>query len=275
MKKGRIGIFDSGYGGLTVLKNIVQLLPEYDYIYLGDNARAPYGSKSHDLVYQYTQESVQWLFEAGADLVILACNTASAKALRTLQQNWLPTHYPHKKILGVIRPTAEYFGVSGQSFDLGILGTPGTITSNTYIDELSIYAPKVKAIQHACPLWVPFIEEGLIHLQPFHEIIVKDINTLLESSPQLNTVLLACTHYPLILNELLQLYPHISFISQGPIVAKSLQHYLSQHPVIDQQLSKRSQQEFFTTDDATEFSTRGTRFFENEILAQKIILFEN
>lgn len=275
LNKGNIGIFDSGYGGLTVLKNIIDLLPEYNYIYLGDNARAPYGAKSFDLVNEYTQQSVQWLFEQGADLVILACNTASAKALRYLQQNWLPLHYPKKRILGVIRPTAEYFGALNKEFHLGILGTIGTISSNTYLEELNQWAPKVKVAQHACPLWVPFIEEGLIHMDSFHKVIQKDIATLLKDSDSLKTILLACTHYPLILKDLKHLYPTLKFISQGPIVAESLKRYLHKHADWSAHLSKNQIRKFYTTDDAQEFSQQGSRFFERHIRAEKINLINH
>lgn len=276
MGKGHIGIFDSGYGGLTVLKNIVELLPEYDYMYLGDNARAPYGPKSFELVYQYTIESVAWLFNQGCELVVLACNTASAKALRKLQREWLPLHYPEKKVLGVIRPTAEYIGALGFDKPLGILGTTGTVNSKTYVEEIKIFSPKTVVYQHACPLWVPFIEDGLIHLESFKPVILKDLDFLLKQDDHIDQVLLACTHYPLILDKLNKLTDgKVNFISQGPIVAESLVDYLNRQETIKNKIGKNGKRLFFTTDDAISFTNQGSRFFAAPIQAEKINLNSN
>lgn len=276
MGKGHIGIFDSGYGGLTVLKNIVALLPEYDYMYLGDNARAPYGPKSFELVYQYTIESVAWLFDQGCELVVLACNTASAKALRKLQREWLPVHYPEKKVLGVIRPTAEYIGHLKLEKPLGILGTTGTVSSKTYVTEINNYSPQTTVYQQACPLWVPFIEDGLIHMKAFKPIISKDLDLLFKQNKDIQNILLACTHYPLILDKLNEITnAKINFISQGPIVANSLADYFQRHIQLENKLGKNNKRLFFTTDDAASFTTQGSRFYEASILAEKITLNPN
>ncbi|HLS71138.1 MAG TPA: glutamate racemase [Chitinophagaceae bacterium] len=271
MGKGSIGIFDSGYGGLTVLKDIVTLLPNYNYIYLGDNARSPYGSKSFDIIYEYTKEAVEWLFNHNCNLVILACNTASAKALRKLQQEWLPIYYPNKKLLGVIRPTAELIGTKTNNKTLGILGTKGTIKSCSYIKEIQNFFPEVAIYQQACPLWVPFIEEGLIENHTLKEIIITDLQLLFNQNKDIQTVLLACTHYPLIKNLLEDATEgKIKFISQGPIVACSLKKYLERHSKLDKSLSKDGEQYFYTTDNASSFEKRASLFYGKNIKAQKI-----
>lgn len=271
MKKGYIGIFDSGYGGLTVLKDIVTLLPNYNYIYLGDNARSPYGSKSFDIIYEYTKEAVTWLFTQNCNLVILACNTASAKALRKLQQEWLPYYFPEKKVLGVIRPTAELIGNLTNNKTLGILGTKGTVKSCSYIKEIQKFFPEIKTYQQACPLWVPFIEEGLIKDITLKKIIKTDLQLLFKQNKDIRTVLLACTHYPLIKSLLEELTEgKIQFISQGPIVASSLKEYLQRHTVLDKSLSKNGKQFFYTTDNALNFEKQASLFYGKNIIAQKI-----
>jgi len=273
-KKGAIGIFDSGYGGLTILKEIVQILPEYNYIYLGDNARAPYGSRSFDTVYRYTWEAVQWFFEQGCNLVILACNTASAKALRTIQQNNLPLlNDKHKRVLGVIRPTAEVIGNYTNSQHIGILGTTGTIQSNSYLLEIEKFFPSVNVYQQACPLWVPLIENNE-HLTKGADYFVKKyIDQLMEQSASIDTLLLACTHYPLLLDKINNHTPaDIKIITQGNIVALSLKDYLQRHPSIEEMCLKNNTIQFYTTDNATLFNTQAAIFWNNKIESKQISL---
>jgi len=273
-KKGAIGIFDSGYGGLTILKEIVQILPEYNYIYLGDNARAPYGSRSFDTVYRYTWEAVQCFFEQGCTLVILACNTASAKALRTIQQNNLPLlNDKHKRVLGVIRPTAEVIGNYTNSKHIGILGTTGTIQSNSYLLEIEKFFPSVNVYQQACPLWVPLIENNE-HLTKGADYFVKKyIDQLMEQSANIDTLLLACTHYPLLLDKISNHTPaDIKIITQGNIVALSLKDYLQRHPAIEELCIKNQTIQFYTTDNAALFNTQAAIFWNNKIESKQINL---
>ncbi len=266
MKK--IGIFDSGYGGLTILKDIQRILPEYDYIYLGDNARAPYGTRSFEVVYQFTLQAVKKLFELDCDLVILACNTASAKALRTIQQNDLPNIAPEKKVLGVIRPTAEQIGKFTSSGVVGILGTPGTVSSESYLIEIHKQYPNITVCQKACPLWVPLIENNK-HDSTGGQIIIKeDFLDLLKINPKIDTVLLACTHYPIIENQLnLLAGEKIQIVSQGEIVARSLKDYLSRHVKLDEKLEKNGLTKYFTTEHPKEFSNKALQFIGNAISA--------
>src|ERR1700753_3916758 len=226
-----IGIFDSGYGGLTVFRSIIQQLPDYDYVYIGDTARAPYGNRSFQTIHQYTWECVQWLFKQGCPLVILACNTASAKALRTIQQRDLLNEDPAKRVLGVIRPTAEVIGNYSQSKEIGVLGTKGTVQSNSYGIEIGNFFPDVKVYQQACPLWVPLIENGE-HDKPGADYFVKQyLDQVIAQSTDIDTILLACTHYPLLQSKIEAYLPkHIKTISQGGIVAESLKDYLGRHP---------------------------------------------
>lgn len=266
MKK--IGVFDSGYGGLTVLKDIVSLLPQYDYIYLGDNARAPYGTRSYDVVYQFTLQAVKKLFELDCDLVILACNTASAKALRSIQQNDLPIMAPNKKVLGVIRPTAEQIGKFTSSNVVGVLGTPGTISSESYLIEIHKHYPNIKVLQKACPLWVPLIENNK-HLSNGGQIIIEeDFNALLALDDRMDTVLLACTHYPIVQNQLQALSKNqISIISQGKIVARSLKDYLMRHSNLESQLSKNRDIKFYTSENPEVFNNNALQFIGHPIYA--------
>src|SRR5258706_15549834 len=225
-----IGVFDSGYGGLTVLKELVHKLPQYDYLYLGDNARSPYGTRSYQTVYHYTLECVKWFFAQGCSLVILACNTASAKALRTIQQNDLPLIDPAKRVLGVIRPTAEVIGDFTKTNSIGILGTTGTIQSDSYQIEVNKIYPGVKVFQQACPMWVPLVENNEHETAGADYFIEKDIKKLLFRSEDIDTILLDCTHYPLMLNGIKKFTPpHIKIISQGEIVADSLSNYFIRH----------------------------------------------
>jgi glutamate racemase len=266
MKKSPIGVFDSGYGGLTVLKEIKNLLPQYDFIYLGDNARTPYGTRSFETVYEYTLESVKWLFAQNCPLIILACNTASAKALRTIQQKFLPEYNPEKRVLGVIRPTAEIIGNYSRSKKIGILGTAGTVRSESYLIEIEKFFPGIKVFQHACPMWVPLVENNEYNSEGADFFIKKDINLLLKKSSEIDTVLLACTHYPLLLEKIKQNLPkNIKVISQGNIVAKSLADYLQRHAEIEVKCSKNSTLEFFTTDSTEDFDKHSETFFGEKV----------
>ena len=266
MVKQPIGIFDSGYGGLTVLKEITALLPQYDYLYLGDNSRAPYGNKSYNTVYAYTLQSVQWLFAQGCHLVILACNTASAKALRSIQQKNLPQLAPQKRVLGVIRPTAEVIGNLTQSHHVGILGTTGTVESGSYILEIQKFFPQLSVTQEACPLWVPLIENNEQHSKEASAIIEKNVKGLLQKDDKIDTILLACTHYPLITDQILKHTPkHVQLISQGSIVAQSLQQYLQRHTGMESRISKNQTLEFYTTGDTQDFDNHSTSFFGRQV----------
>jgi glutamate racemase len=271
--KKPIGVFDSGYGGLTVLKEIVQVLPQYDYLYLGDNARAPYGPRSFETIYQYTLEAVEWFFDQGCELVILACNTASAKALRTIQQKDLPNLAPGKRVLGVIRPTTEIIGNFTQTGNIGILGTNGTVMSNSYPIEIEKFFPTIRVFQEACPMWVPLIENGEFNQTGADYFVQKNLQQLLAQSTEIDTVLLACTHYPLMLEKIQQFAPsNIQFVSQGEIVAKSLARYLEKHSNMANKCSRTGEIQFFTTDDSTDFNKQAALFFGTPILSQHIDL---
>jgi glutamate racemase len=272
-KNCTIGIFDSGYGGLTVFKSIVNKLPNYDYLYLGDNARSPYGDHSFDTVYKYTLECVEWLFSQGCPLVILACNTASAKALRTIQQVDIPKKYPNKRVLGVIRPTAEIIGEFTQRKNIGIMGTRGTISSKSYPIEINKFFPELKVYQQSCPMWVPLIENNE-HLSEGADFFVqKYINQLLVQSNELDCILLACTHYPLLLPKISKYLPtNIKLLTQGEIVANSLADYLKRHNEIDLQLTKNSHKTFYTTGEVAVFDENASLFMGQTVKATKIII---
>lgn len=263
-----IGIFDSGYGGLTVLKSIVRQLPQYDYVYLGDNARTPYGTRSFETVYAYTLECVQHLFGLGCQLVILACNTASAKALRNIQQLDLPIIAPDRRVLGVIRPTTEVIGTYSKTGHIGILATRGTVTSESYTVEIEKFFPDLNVYQEACPMWVPLVENGE-HNSPGADYFVQQhLDRLLSHSSDIDTVLLACTHYPLLLPKIRQYVPeNLTILSQGDIVASSLQDYLHRHPEIDAQCSKGQSLKFYTTDSAAEFEEKAGLFWGEPVRA--------
>ena len=268
-----IGIFDSGYGGLTVLKEIKKALPQYDYLYLGDNARSPYGPRSFETVYDYTLQSVKWLFAQGCPLIILACNTASAKALRTIQQKYLPKYAAEKRVLGVIRPTAEIIGNYSSTKNIGILGTKGTIQSESYLIEVDHFFPELKVHQHACPMWVPLVENNEYASAGADYFIKKDIEALLNQSSQIDTVLLACTHYPLLQNKIKKyLPPSIKLISQGEIVSNSLQDYLLRHKEIEEKCSKSGRVEFFTTDSTRDFDRHSAIFFGESVVSKHVDL---
>ena len=265
-KPSPIGVFDSGYGGLTILKEIESLLPQYDFIYLGDNARTPYGTRSYDTVYEYTLQCVKWLFEQGCSLVILACNTASAKALRTIQQKDLPELNEGKRVLGVIRPTAEIIGNYTASNQIGVLGTKGTVQSQSYLIEIEKLFPGINVFQHACPMWVSLVENYEYDSEGADYFIKKDIDALLSKSPNIDTILLACTHYPLLIKKIKKhLSACIKIISQGEIVAASLVDYLARHPEMDEKCSKNSRLQFFTTDAQADFDKHSAIFFGKKV----------
>lgn len=271
--KAPIGVFDSGYGGLTVLKEIVKLLPAYDYIYLGDNARAPYGPRSFDAVYHYTWQCVQWFFKQNCSLVILACNTASAKALRTIQQNNLPVTAPDKRVLGVIRPTTERVGEFTKTGSVGVLGTTGTVQSQSYLIEIEKFFPEVKVYQQACPMLVPLIENTEYETEGADFFIRKYLKKLLTKSDKIDTILLACTHYPLLINKFKQFLPdNITLISQGNIVSESLDSYLNKHAELEAKCSKNGKVLFYTTDSAEDFDKQAGIFYGNNITSQHIDL---
>jgi glutamate racemase len=261
-----IGVFDSGYGGLTVLKEIVKALPQYDYLYLGDNARAPYGNRSFETVYKYTLECVQWFFNQGCSLVILACNTASAKALRSIQQKDLPSIAPEKRVLGVIRPTTEVIGRYSSTNHVGILATTGTVASGSYPLEIEKFFPQVHVHQEACPMWVPLIENNE-YLQPGADYFVQQhLKSLFNQSDKIDTVLLACTHYPLLKHKIAQYLPDgVTLLAQGEIVAKGLGDYLKRHPELAIVCSKNGSRRFYTTDSTTDFDNHAAAFFGEEV----------
>ncbi len=268
MKQHPIGVFDSGYGGLTVLRELISVLPQYDYLYLGDNARAPYGTRSFDTVYKYTWQSVQWFFNNGCNLVVLACNTASAKALRSIQQNELAAMHTSKRVLGVIRPTTEIIGSLSGSGHVGIFGTPGTVQSESYPIEISKFFPDMKVSQEACPMWVPLIENNE-HEKPGADYFIdQHINSLLKKDKSIDTVLLACTHYPLLINKIQEKLPAgISVVSQGDIVAQSLKLYLEKHPDMEKSITKEGKREFYTTGDVGHFNNCALDFYGQEVNA--------
>lgn len=268
-----IGVFDSGYGGLTVLKEIVQELPLYDYLYLGDNARTPYGSRSFDTVYRYTWQCVQWFFNKGCSLVILACNTASAKALRTIQQSDLPKVAPDKRVLGVIRPTTEIIGTLTKTNEVGILATMGTVVSNSYPIEIKKFSPHINVYQEACPMWVPLVENNEYNKPGADYFIQQHLQNILSQSKSIDTLLLACTHYPLLKNKIAQFLPTgITLLSQGEIVAKGLADYLKRHPEMENRCSKNGQRLFFTTDSVEDFDHHGSAFYGQTINSNHINL---
>lgn len=266
MNRQHIGIFDSGYGGLTVLKSILEKLPAYDYIYLGDNARTPYGTRSFETVYQYTLECVKWLFAQGCPLIVLACNTASAKALRTIQQKDLPHINPSNRVLGVIRPTTEKIGTLSKTKQVGILATKGTVLSESYVIEANKFFPDVQVYQHACPMWVPLVENNEYGSPGADYFIQKDINQLLSLSDNIDTILLACTHYPLLADKIRKYLPEsVTLVSQGEIVSESLADYLIRHPEIESRCSKNASMTFYTTDAPGDFDEHAGIFFGKTI----------
>ena len=272
-KQSPIGVFDSGYGGLTVLKDIIHQLPEYDYLYLGDNARAPYGNRSFETVYQYTLQCVKWFFAQGCPLVILACNTASAKALRSIQQKDLPQLAPTNRVLGVIRPTAEIVGKYTESNSIGILATNGTVVSNSYPMEVAKFFPELKVYQEACPLWVPLVENNEYESHGADYFVRKNLHDLFEKGNEIDVVLLACTHYPLLRKKIEEYLPiGVKLLAQGEIVANSLEDYLRRHPEIESRCTKYRQRHFYTTDSTEDFDSHATLFFGEAVQSQHVNL---
>lgn len=270
-----IGVFDSGYGGLTILKEFINDLPEYDFIYLGDNARAPYGPRSFDVVYEYTLQAVKQLFEMGCHLVILACNTASAKALRSIQQKDLPLIDPNRRVLGVIRPAVESIGEYTRNGHVGILGTVGTVLSNSYPIELEKWAggKVVKTTQEACPIWVPLVENNELDSPGTAYFVSKNINNLLASDTEIDAIILACTHYPLLLPVIRRFVPeNVRLLEQGKVVSSKLVEYLKNHPEMDQTCSKGGTVKYYTTENVEVFERNASTFIGRPIKTEKVIL---
>ena len=268
---GPIGVFDSGYGGLTILDKIREVLPEYDYIYLGDNARAPYGTRSFEVVYEFTRQAVNKLFDMGCHLVILACNTASAKALRSIQMNDLPQIDPARRVLGVIRPTVECVGEISKNQHIGVLATAGTIKSESYPLEIHKLFPEIQVSGTACPMWVSLVENNESQDEGADYFIRKYIDQLLSKDPQIDTVILGCTHFPILLPKIRQYIPdHISVIAQGEYVAESLKDYLKRHPEMDAKCTKNGNCQFYTTEAEEKFSESASTFLKQQISVKHI-----
>ena len=280
-----IGVFDSGFGGLTVLRSLIQRLPEYDYFYLGDSARAPYGSRSLQVVHSFTREAVEFLFDAGCPLVVLSCNTASAQALRTLQQRHLPAHRPDRRILGVVRPSAEALaglppgaspGVTLPSLATGtvaVLGTAGTVASGSYALELAKLAPRLQVIQQACPLWVPLVEAGETSGPGVQYFLHKYLDPLFARPDPPSRVLLGCTHYPLLEKGIRAIVPEeAELVAQGDLVAERLADWLRRHPDMEERLSRRGARRYATTDDPTWFAAQGEPIVGSGIVVEKVSL---
>ena len=267
---GPIGIFDSGYGGLTILHGIRQLLPQYDYLYLGDNARTPYGTRSFDVVYEFTRQAVIRLFERGCHLVILGCNTASAKALRSIQQNDLPQLDPNRRVLGVIRPTAEIIGSLTHSRHVGIFATEGTIKSESYNLEIHKQFPDIQVTGVACPFWVPLVEYNEADSPGADYFVKKRIDQLLRQDPDIDTIILGCTHYPLLLPKIHKYIPRgIRIISQGEYVAESLQRYFERHPEIEQRCTRGGEVHYLTTENSEKFKEQAQLFLHESVEVEK------
>lgn len=275
MLKSPIGVFDSGYGGLTVLKQLVKQLPQYDFLYLGDNARTPYGTRSFRVVYEYTLQAVNYLFSQNCHLVIIACNTASAKALRNIQQLDLPHIAPDRRVLGVIRPSVEKVAEITRNGHVGVLGTPGTVNSESYPIELEKWSDgKVKStVQEACPLWVPLVENNEIDSEGAEYFVRKNIQNLLQKDENLDTLILGCTHYPLLIDQIRKFVPDkIQILDQGLIVAEKLIDYFKRHPGMEAEISKGGSVEFQTTESADNFNEKAELFLGQKVNAQTIHL---
>lgn len=275
LSTGAIGVFDSGYGGLTILDKIRELMPEYDYLYLGDSARCPYGTRSFEVVYEFTLQAVNKLFEMGCPLIILACNTASAKALRTIQQVNLPHIDPSRRVLGVIRPTVERISELTQSRHVGILATAGTIKSESYPLEIHKLFPDITVTGEACPLWVPLVENNEYHSEGADYFVRQHINRLLEKDPMIDTILLGCTHYPLLFDKIKQFTPeHIRIIAQGEYVAQSLRDYLNRHPEMEVRCNKTGHCRFLTTESENKFEESASIFLGRKDIKVESISLE-
>ena len=270
---GPIGIFDSGYGGLTILHGIRQVLPEYDYLYLGDNARTPYGPRSFEVVYEFTRQAVTRLFEMGCHLVILGCNTASAKALRTIQQNDIPKIDPDRRVLGVIRPTAEVIGSLTASRHVGVLATEGTIKSESYTLEIQKLHPDIQVTGVACPFWVPLVEYNEADSPGADYFVKKRIDQIMRLDPAIDTIILGCTHYPLLMPKILKYLPAgVRVIPQGEYVAESLKDYLERHPQMDAKCSKHATVHYLTTENPEKFKESAQIFLHESIDVENITL---
>lgn len=268
-----IGIFDSGYGGLTILKEIKRRLPDYDYLYLGDNARAPYGSRSFDIVYDFTLQAVKALFDRGCPLVILACNTASAKALRSIQQNDLPHIDPSRRVLGIIRPTVEVLPEYTSSGHIGLIATPGTVNSHSYRMELEKMHPRMIITEHACPMFVPLVENNEAHSPGADYFVRKYIDEIMKIDPEIDTLVLGCTHYPLLAEKIKKyLPPHVRILAQGEIVAESLADYLRRHPEMEMRCSRNATTKFLTTESPEKFDALASIFLGSAVYSERIIL---
>lgn len=268
-----IGVFDSGYGGLTVLNELVKKLPQYDFLYLGDNARTPYGTRSFRVVYEYTLQAVKYLFSQNCPLVIIACNTASAKALRNIQQLDLPQIAPGRRVLGVIRPSVEKVAEITQNGHVGVLGTPGTVLSESYPIELEKWSKgKVKStVQEACPLWVPLVENNEIDSEGAAYFVRKNIQNIFQKDKNLDTLILGCTHYPLLIHQIRKFVPeNIQILEQGQIVAEKLMDYLNRHPEVELKLSKSGKIEFQTTESADNFNEKAALFLGQKVEAETV-----
>ena len=273
MKKGPIGVFDSGYGGLTILEEVKKVLPQYDYLYLGDNARAPYGNRSFDMVYEFTRQAVLYLYEQGCPLVILACNTASAKALRTIQQVDLPRLDPAFRVLGILRPTVEVLGSLTVTRHVGLVGTPGTIASGSYPIEINKLYSDIVVRQEACPMWVPLVENGEYESEGASYFVHKNLEHLFSQDSAIDTLLLGCTHYPLLLPQIRRFVPkHVHIISQGSYVASSLKHYLYRHSEIEERCSKEGSCSYLTTESVRKFEESASLFTNHPVKATHIRL---
>lgn len=268
-----IGVFDSGFGGLSILREIRKVLPQYDYIFLGDNARAPYGNRSFQLVYDFTLQAVKYLFSQGCHLVILACNTASAKALRSIQQRNLNGLDPNRRVLGVIRPTVEEIGNITKSRKVGIFGTPGTVQSLSYDIEIAKMHPDIKVYSHACPMWVPLVENRESDGPGADYFVEKDVKALMSQSNDIDSIILGCTHYPLLYDKIRKYTPqNVKIIEQGPIVAASLKEYLRRHPEMEQRCTQGGTCLYCTTEDASRFSPLASIFVNHTVEARHVIL---
>ena len=271
--RGPIGIFDSGYGGLTILREIRKIMPQHDYLYLGDNARTPYGTRSFDVVYEFTIQAVRYLFKQGCHLVILACNTASAKALRTIQQNDLPRLAPNRRVLGVIRPTVEVIGDISKTHHVGIMATPGTVRSKTYELEIAKLFPDFKVTSEACPMWVPLVENEEYNTPGADYFVKKNIDSLLQQDPQIDSVILGCTHYPLLRDKIRQWMPdNIHVIEQGNYVAQSLKEYLYRHDDMSEHITSEGTIRFLTTEQADVFQAKAAIFMDTAVEAERVFL---
>ena len=271
MQQYPIGVFDSGYGGLTILRKLTAQMPSHDFIYLGDNARAPYGTRSFQTIYKYTLQAVQWFFDQGCPLVVLACNTASAKALRTIQQNDLPKIDPTMRVLGIVRPTSEVIGNFTKTRKVGIMATKGTVISESYKIEINKSFPDIEVVQESCPMWVPLVENNESGAPGADYFVKKHIKALLKKKDNIDTVLLACTHYPLLMDKIKEYMPvGIRVVEQGNIVTSSLINYLNRHPEIDARITKNGWRRFYTTDDPANFSEQAAIFYGQKVSAQKI-----